>query len=114
MSDDRIERIRARAHEIWEREGRPDGRDADHWRQASDEVDAEGADAVAANQAANAATDPKAPTRGRKPAGADEATGVAAAAASIGSSKTAKRAVSPKKAADGETATRKRKTTPKP
>jgi hypothetical protein len=114
MSDDRIERIRARAHEIWEREGRPDGRDADHWRQASDEIDAEGADAVAANQAASAATDPAAPTRGRRRAGADEATGVAAAAASIGSSKTAKRAVSPKKAADGETATRKRKTTPKP
>lgn len=36
--DDVEERIRRRAYEIWEREGRPDGRDADHWRQAREEV----------------------------------------------------------------------------
>ena len=38
---DRENRIRRRAHEIWEREGRPHGRDAEHWRQAEREIDGE-------------------------------------------------------------------------
>lgn len=38
---DRIERIRERAHQIWENEGRPDGRETQHWEQASREIDAE-------------------------------------------------------------------------
>jgi hypothetical protein len=33
------ERIRLRAHEIWEREGRPDGQEAQHWEQARREID---------------------------------------------------------------------------
>ena len=37
------ERVRRRAHEIWEREGRPEGRQAEHWRQAMDEIEAEDA-----------------------------------------------------------------------
>lgn len=32
------ERIRARAYEIWEREGRPDGREHEHWDQARREI----------------------------------------------------------------------------
>lgn len=40
----RQERIRARAYEIWEREGRPEGREDEHWRQAAAEVDAEDSD----------------------------------------------------------------------
>jgi hypothetical protein len=32
------ERIRERAHRIWEREGRPDGRDAQHWEMAREEI----------------------------------------------------------------------------
>ena len=32
--------VRERAHEIWEREGRPHGRDEAHWRQAEDELTA--------------------------------------------------------------------------
>ncbi len=36
--DDIEERIRRRAYEIWEREGRPHGRDAEHWLQAREEV----------------------------------------------------------------------------
>ena len=36
------ERIRQRAHEIWEEEGRPEGRHAEHWAQASRELEAEG------------------------------------------------------------------------
>ncbi|WP_410216349.1 DUF2934 domain-containing protein [Paracoccus sp. (in: a-proteobacteria)] len=39
---DDIERIRARAHQIWEAEGRPEGREAEHWTQAQDELDQEG------------------------------------------------------------------------
>lgn len=39
MSDE--ERIRHRAHEIWEREGRPEGRQEDHWAQACREIAAE-------------------------------------------------------------------------
>jgi hypothetical protein len=34
MADDLEERIRARAHAMWEEEGRPDGREADHWERA--------------------------------------------------------------------------------
>lgn len=30
--------IRQRAHHIWEREGRPDGRDAEHWQMARSEL----------------------------------------------------------------------------
>jgi hypothetical protein len=32
------EQIRQRAYEIWEREGRPHGRDAEHWRMAVEEL----------------------------------------------------------------------------
>ncbi len=32
------ERIRARAHAIWQREGCPDGRDREHWDMATEEI----------------------------------------------------------------------------
>lgn len=38
MSKDREQRIRERAHAIWEQEGRPDMRHEDHWHQASQEI----------------------------------------------------------------------------
>ena len=44
------ERIRIRAHQIWEREGGPEGRDAEHWEMAREEI------AIADNQ--NLATKP--------------------------------------------------------
>ena len=38
-SDENLKlRIRARAYAIWEREGRPEGRDLDHWLQAKSEM----------------------------------------------------------------------------
>ena len=40
--NDRDERIRQRAHEIWEREGRPHGLEQEHWDRATREIDAEG------------------------------------------------------------------------
>ena len=41
MSTERDERIRVRAHELWEREGRPDGKEQDHWLEASRQIEAE-------------------------------------------------------------------------
>jgi hypothetical protein len=36
------ERIHQRAHELWERDGRPEGRHEEHWAQACREIEAEG------------------------------------------------------------------------
>jgi hypothetical protein len=42
MTDEsREDRIRQRAHQIWEHGGRADGDHERHWQQASDELDAE-------------------------------------------------------------------------
>lgn len=38
---DREEQIRQRAHQLWEQEGRPEGREAEHWEQAAREFDAD-------------------------------------------------------------------------
>jgi hypothetical protein len=38
MEQDREERIRVRAYEIWEREGRQEGSDLAHWEQAENEL----------------------------------------------------------------------------
>ncbi|PWC37500.1 DUF2934 domain-containing protein [Azospirillum sp. TSO35-2] len=37
-TDDIQERIRRRAHELWEREGHPHGRESEHWAQAEAEI----------------------------------------------------------------------------
>jgi DUF2934 family protein len=44
MTGDKQERIRQRAHAIWEQAGRPEGAHQRHWDQASAEIDAELAD----------------------------------------------------------------------
>jgi hypothetical protein len=41
MARDRESRIRARAHEILEREGQPHGAEQRHWEQASTEIELE-------------------------------------------------------------------------
>ena len=46
MTDERTRRIQERAHSIWEREGRFHGRDAQHWSQAEQEIDAEDAESA--------------------------------------------------------------------
>lgn len=38
MASGRDEEVRKRAHEIWEQEGRPHGKDAEHWDRAEREV----------------------------------------------------------------------------
>lgn len=39
MTDDREDRIRKRAYELWRQEGSPEGRPDDHWLQAEREID---------------------------------------------------------------------------
>jgi hypothetical protein len=41
MESDKEARIRERAYEIWVREGRPHGPDAEHWQKAEAEITAE-------------------------------------------------------------------------
>ncbi|MBM3606110.1 MAG: DUF2934 domain-containing protein [Alphaproteobacteria bacterium] len=38
MDEKRTQKIRDRAHAIWEEAGRPEGRDAEHWAQAEREI----------------------------------------------------------------------------
>jgi hypothetical protein len=40
MNANREENIRRRAHQIWEGEGRPEGKDAEHWERAAREIGA--------------------------------------------------------------------------
>lgn len=42
MNTNRNEDVRRRAHQIWEEEGRPEGKDAEHWERALREVGAKG------------------------------------------------------------------------
>lgn len=39
MASDREARIRTRAYELWERDGRPHGRDKEHWARAAREIE---------------------------------------------------------------------------
>lgn len=79
MSDDRRQRIERRANEIWQREGRPDGRADQHWRLATAEIEAE--EAAAEVSLASAAPVPEA-TPEPQPAAAMEAGDVPSAKAS--------------------------------
>ena len=38
MAPGREERVMLRAYEIWQQEGRPEGRQEEHWRRAEQEV----------------------------------------------------------------------------
>ncbi|WP_164876176.1 DUF2934 domain-containing protein [Falsirhodobacter deserti] len=41
MDEERMQRVRDRAHALWEQAGCPDGQDMDHWSQAEREIAAE-------------------------------------------------------------------------
>jgi hypothetical protein len=47
MSDQHRNRVEQRAYELWEREGRPEGRHDHHWAEAERQIAAEGGDAGA-------------------------------------------------------------------
>jgi len=88
MAGDRENRIREKAHQIWEKEGRPHGHDKRHWNEAERELNTDASPAVpggapkargrakatpaapAAKTSAptktGAAAKPKAPSRARK------------------------------------------------
>ena len=67
---ERAERVRRRAHDIWEREGRPHGRHDEHWGQAEAEVD----DEIRAEQQAaeTESSAPDAPPKRRRPKAATD------------------------------------------
>ena len=92
--------IRQRAYEIWEREGRPDGRQDEHWAQARREIEA---DSPALSPAAEALEDAS-PTV-TAPDGGGTTPGQAAAAAAVGTPGKAEPALSgrqPSAAAPGK------------
>ncbi|MDG4855122.1 MULTISPECIES: DUF2934 domain-containing protein [unclassified Mesorhizobium] len=77
MTDDKQERIRRRAHEIWEQAGRPEGAHMEHWDQAAAEIDAEvkpkskaapKKTAAAKPKSAKAETPAKGPAKAKAPA----------------------------------------------
>lgn len=49
MSEQRDDRVRERAYEIWESEGRPEAQSEAHWARACQEVDAEAGAGDASN-----------------------------------------------------------------
>ncbi|MDS4073387.1 MAG: DUF2934 domain-containing protein, partial [Defluviicoccus sp.] len=57
MSHHDQSQIEKRAHEIWEREGRPDGRAEEHWQRAVAELDDEAAAAAEKAAAEKAAAE---------------------------------------------------------
>jgi hypothetical protein len=82
MTDDRQERIRNRAHQIWQEEGQPAGQHERHWHQAVADVDQEEAAGTSA---------------AKKPA--KKAAGAAKAKAAPKEAKAATKTSKPKKAA---------------
>src|SRR4051812_42183709 len=44
MAMERDERIKQRAYELWEQDGRPEGKDGEHWARAAEEIDGESRD----------------------------------------------------------------------
>jgi hypothetical protein len=68
MVGDQELRIRERAHVIWEKEGRPEGRAATHWQMAAAEIAAEGKGSTKAKPRAAKAADPGAAAPAKKAA----------------------------------------------
>ncbi len=55
MAQDRDDEIRARAHAIWEEQGKPHGHDALHWDQATRELNGNAVPEDSAEEEADAA-----------------------------------------------------------
>ncbi len=84
------DRIRRRAHAIWEREGRPEGRQQEHWAQARREVEAEKGASPPRAAAPDGSPTPTAPDNGGTTPGE-----AAAAAAAVGAPRRAERTPEP-------------------
>lgn len=120
MTNNQDEQIRLRAHEIWESEGQPHGRDEEHWQRARAEIESEvGASGTGAFQAASRrgsssdpAQDSAAPGRTRKAAAANSgAQGERPAKTKKARSTTAGTAVSVQRSGSPSTSASKRKGT---
>ncbi|WP_342643669.1 DUF2934 domain-containing protein [Rhodoligotrophos ferricapiens] len=59
MMGDREQRIRERAHQIWEQEGRPEGRHDEHWERAARAIDEEDMGQTAGRKEADGKAAPK-------------------------------------------------------
>jgi hypothetical protein len=83
---ERDQRIRQRAYEIWEEEGRPDGQHGEHWDRAAREIDQR--EAVAGGKAQTGHSGPAATggglSTGLQPGGMSPGGGPGAGAGSIG------------------------------
>lgn len=106
MPDDRRQKIARRAFEIWEREGRPDGCETEHWHHAEAEIEREEAEAAAKALGAQAVDD--AAKKGRTAKAPGKST-PHAKGARAGAAKASGRADGPKKAAKTEKAATKKK-----
>jgi hypothetical protein len=83
---ERDQKIRQRAYEIWEREGRPDGNHGEHWDRAAREIDEQEA-APAGDPTGTGHRGPAGPgglSTGLQPGGMSPGGGPAAGAGSIG------------------------------
>jgi hypothetical protein len=74
----REERIKARAHAIWEEEGHPESRSDDHWERAEREIDSEAAqeggnEETGAALASHAEAEAQASDEGSASSGSNEA-----------------------------------------
>lgn len=67
MDDERHERISRLAHEHWEKEGRPEGRDAEHWQTARRLIEASEAESTSASSQPAAPGDIRSAGRGPEP-----------------------------------------------
>lgn len=67
MSDDRQDVIRARAYQLWEDEGRPEGREEMHWRQASRDMEEATDEAASITEPAVTAMETEAPAPAEEP-----------------------------------------------
>lgn len=84
MNESKRDRIAARAHALWEQEGRPENKSAEHWRRAEQEVaEEERAEQMGGRSeeppAADIDTRPAPPVQAAPPYGTEEAPERAAA-----------------------------------
>ncbi|WP_077966460.1 DUF2934 domain-containing protein [Ensifer adhaerens] len=72
--DDKEERIRRRAHTIWESEGRPFGEEKRHWEQARRELEEDGSSGAGSGEGEGTGTivAPATAPHGKAYRGADE------------------------------------------
>lgn len=66
MDDEKHELISRLAHELWEKEGRPEGRDAEHWQAARRLIEAGEAEGMSASSEPAASGDIRSTDRGPK------------------------------------------------